>query len=196
MQQMSEKNIRSRKTIGLRVCAGGGLGNVICLVALWCAALLMPQCNALSIRDALGAIESGDDDHAVGYAGEVSRYQIKKNIWRAYSSSSRFWDKNEAWRIAEQVLAVRVDAYRRHTGHAPGAFDIYVLWNAPGQFQRVGYQQKRISRVVAERATRFTNLVRRVESPTMVAVNQKPEKGLLLADRGLPQFALAINAMD
>ena len=193
---MSEKNIRSRKTIGLRVCAVGGLGNVICLVALWCAALLMPQCNALSIRDALGAIESGDDDHAVGYAGEVSRYQIKKNIWRAYSSSSRFWDKNEAWRIAEQVLAVRVDAYRRHTGHAPAAFDIYVLWNAPGQFQRVGYQQKRISRVVAERATRFTNLVRRVESPTMVAVNQKPEKGLLLADRGLPQFALAINAMD
>jgi len=196
MQQMSEKNIRSRKTIGLRVCAGGGLGNVICLVALWCAALLMPQCNALSIRDALGAIESGDDDHAVGYAGEVSRYQIKKNIWRAYSSSSRFWDKNEAWRIAEQVLAVRVDAYRRHTGHAPAAFDIYVLWNAPGQFQRVGYQQRRISRVVAERATRFTNLVRRVESPTMVAVNQKPEKGLLLADLGLPQFALAINAMD
>ena len=193
---MSEKNIRSRKTIGLRVCAGGGLGNVICLVALWCAALLMPQCNALSIRDALGAIESGDDDHAVGYAGEVSRYQIKKNIWRAYSSSSRFWDKNEAWRIAEQVLAVRVDAYRRHTGHAPAAFDIYVLWNAPGQFQRVGYQQRRISRVVAERATRFTNLVRRVESPTMVAVNQKPEKGLLLADLGLPQFALAINAMD
>ena len=196
MQQMSEKNIRSRKTIGLRVCAGGGLGNVICLVALWCAALLMPQCNALSIRDALGAIESGDDDHAVGYAGEVSRYQIKKNIWRAYSSSSRFWDKNEAWRIVEQVLAVRVDAYRRHTGHAPAAFDIYVLWNAPGQFQRVGYQQRRISRVVAERATRFTNLVRRAESPTMVAVNQKPEKGLLLADLGLPQFALAINAMD
>src|SRR5207248_2057565 len=78
MQQMSEKNIRSRKTIGLRVCAGGGLGNVICLVALGCAALLMPQCNALSIRDALGAIESGDDDHAIGYAGEVSRYQIKK----------------------------------------------------------------------------------------------------------------------
>ena len=193
---MSEKNIRSRKTNGLRARAGVGLGNVICLVALGGAALLSPQCNALSIRDALGAIESGDDDHAVGYAGEVSRYQIKKNIWRAYSSSSRFWDKNEAWRIAEQVLAVRVDAYRRHTGHAPAAFDIYVLWNAPGQFQRVGYQQRRISRVVAERATRFTNLVRRVESLTMVAVNQKPEKGLLLADRGLPQFALAINAMD
>ena len=78
MQQMSDKNIRSRKTVGLRVCAGGGLGNVICLVALWCSALLMPQCNALSIRDALGAIESGDDDHAVGYAGEVSRLARQK----------------------------------------------------------------------------------------------------------------------
>ena len=96
----------------------------------------------------------------------------------------------------EQVLAARVDAYRRYTGHTPGAFDIYVLWNAPGQFHRVGYQQKRISRVVAERAMRFTNLVRRAESPTMVAANPKLEKGLLLADRGLPQFALAVNGMD
>ena len=196
MWQMSDKNVVSRESIDLRVCATGGLGKVIYMVVLWCAAFVIPRCNALSIRDALGAIESGDDDHAVGGAGEVSRYQIKKNIWRAYSSSSRFWDKNEAWRVVEQVLAARVDAYRRYTGHTPGAFDIYVLWNAPGQFHRVGYQQKRISRVVAERAMRFTNLVRRAESPTMVAANPKLEKGLLLADRGLPQFALAVNGMD
>ncbi|PYJ79284.1 MAG: hypothetical protein DME22_25655 [Verrucomicrobia bacterium] len=163
MWQMSDKNVVSRESIDLRVCATGGLGKVIYMVVLWCAAFVIPQCNALSIRDALGAI---------------------------------FWDKNEAWRVVEQVLAARVDAYRRYTGHTPGAFDIYVLWNAPGQFHRVGYQQKRISRVVAERAMRFTNLVRRAESPTMVAANPKLEKGLLLADRGLPQFALAVNGMD
>jgi len=58
-----------------------------------------------------------------------------------------------------------------NTGQSPAAFDIYVLWNAPGQFQQVGYQQKRISRVVAERATRFANLVGRLESGAIVALN-------------------------
>src|SRR2546430_3137879 len=106
---MSEKNIVSREPIDSRVCAGGGLGKVICLVALWCAAFVIPQCNEPSIRDALGAIESGDDDHAVAYAGEVSRYQIKKNLRQAYSYTSRFLDKNEAWRIAAQVLVVPTD---------------------------------------------------------------------------------------
>jgi hypothetical protein len=195
---MIEKNIRSARPIDLHVRGGGRLGNIICLGLLFCAAVLAPQCNALSIRDALGIIESGDDDHAVGGAGEVSRYQIKKNIWRAYSSSSRFWDKNEAWRIVQRVLAARVGAYHRYTGHAPAAFDIYVLWNAPGQYQCVGYKQKRISRVVAERANRFTNLVRRTELTAIVAPNRKPDRGLLLADRsgGLPQYALAANGMN
>ena len=116
-------------------------------------------------------IESGNDDRAVGSAGEISRFQIKKNIWSAHSSSPNYCDQNEAWRIAEKVLTARIEDYHRHTGQLPAAFDIYVLWNAPGQFQRVGYQKKRISRVVAERAERFANLVGELESGTILALN-------------------------
>ncbi len=166
-----------------------------CMVLFWCAAFLAVQCRALPIRDALGMIESGDDDHAVGSAGEISRYQIKKNIWRAYSSSSNYWDKNEAWRIAEKVLATRIGDYQRQTGHAPTSFDIYVLWNAPGQFQNVGYRQERISRVVAKRAARFGNLVQLLESSEMIARSRKPEKALPVAHRPevTPQLAVAIT---
>ena len=31
---------------------------------------------------ALSQIESGDNDRAVGKAGEISRYQVLKNEWR------------------------------------------------------------------------------------------------------------------
>jgi len=163
---MRETKTISGEIVGWAKFSGNPVRRVACLLFLWCGAFLAFQCHALPIREALGMIESGDDDHAVGSAGEISRYQIKKDIWRAYSSSSSFWDKNEAWRIAEKVLATRIEGYRRHTRRAPEPFDIYVLWNAPGQFQNAGYERKLVSRVVAERATRFANLVERAESST------------------------------
>src|SRR2546426_8121216 len=57
-----------------------------------CGAVSAIKCNALTVREALGMIESGNNDRAVGRAGEISRYQIKKNVWRKYSSSSRYSD--------------------------------------------------------------------------------------------------------
>jgi hypothetical protein len=36
---------------------------------------------------ALSQIESGDDDHVVGAAGEVSRYQMKPEVWQRYAHS-------------------------------------------------------------------------------------------------------------
>ena len=140
-------------------------------------------------------IESGNNDHAVGSAGEISRYQIKKSIWRAYSSSANYSDKNEAWRISEKILATRSGDYQRQTGHAPAPFDIYVLWNAPGHFQNVEYRRERISRVVAARAARFANLVQQLESTEMIARNRKPEKALPIAHRPevTPQLAVAIT---
>jgi len=193
---MRDRKIQSAAARGLHLPTSRGLGNITYLIAVvWSGAFLALQCQALSIREALGMIESGNDDHAVGSAGEISRYQIKKNIWRMYSSSSRFWDMNEAWSIAEKVLATRIDEYQRLTGHPPSPFDVYVLWNAPGQFQSVGFEQKRISRVVAERATRFGNLVCRPDATTTVAETRKPEKGQTPAGRSAvaPQFAVVIN---
>ena len=40
------------------------------------------QLQAMDRWAALSQIESGDDDHAVGAAGEISRYQLKPEIWQ------------------------------------------------------------------------------------------------------------------
>ena len=195
---MRETKTNLGEVVGWATFSGRGIRSVACLLLLWCGAFLASQCHALSIRAALGMIESGDDDHAVGSAGEISRYQIKKGIWRAYSSSANYCDQNEAWRIAQKILAGRIEEYHRQTRRAPAPFDIYVLWNAPGQFQSVGYQPKRLSQVVAERATRFANLVQRAEPSAIVARGPNLDKGRSFNNRseGAPQFDAGIAGMN
>src|ERR1700744_5210994 len=34
---------------------------------------------------ALGMIETGNDDGAIGLAGEISRYQLSPSVWKCYS---------------------------------------------------------------------------------------------------------------
>src|ERR1044071_139091 len=145
---MAESKLNAGKAMDRRPLVVFAIRNPARVLILVAAVLALP-CGALPIRDALGMIESGNDDHAVGSAGEISRYQIKKDIWQAHSRSSEFWDEKEAWRVTEKVLAARVEEYRRGTGRMPAAFDLYVLWNAPGHFRSMGYEPKRLSRVVA-----------------------------------------------
>lgn len=125
------------------------------------------NCSALTVREALGMIESGNNDRAVGRAGEISRYQIKKSVWRKHSSSSVYVDKDHAWKVAEQVFSIRSREFQRSTSRKPDPFELYVLWNAPGQFRASGYKRNRISKVVAERANRFANLVGVKASPVL-----------------------------
>jgi hypothetical protein len=194
---MAPTESKPRKPVRVRVDDTRAIRNTARLVLLlWCGVFLALPCTALPIREALGMIESGNDDHAVGSAGEISRYQIKKHIWRTYSTSATFWDENEAWRITEKVLAARIDDYRRFTGRSPAAFDLYVLWNAPGHYHSVGYQQKMLSRVVAERATRFANLVGQAEPGASLAGNPKTERQLPVADRSAPQLAAVLTGRN
>jgi hypothetical protein len=108
--------------------------------------------KAMPVREALGQIESGDNDKAHGKAGEVSRYQIRPTLWAIYSKSKNYTDPNEAWEVASQILGVRIYAFAKANNRPPTPFEIYVLWNAPAQIARP-------SRVVSERATRFENLI-------------------------------------
>src|SRR5437762_7245366 len=111
---MRQTNSRSGRAIGRRWQVRYAFRNIARrLLLLGCASLAALPCAALPIREALGMLESGNDDHAVGSAGEISRYQIKKNIWRTYSSSASFWDENEAWRVAEIVLDARIEEFHR-----------------------------------------------------------------------------------
>lgn len=109
--------------------------------------------------EALSMIESGDNDAAIGTAGEVSRYQIKPRIWQGYSQSKAYRDASISARVAGKHLAGLEQAFRTRAGREPGDFDLYVLWNAgPTYYARVNFSAKRVHPIIRERAQRYANL--------------------------------------
>ncbi|HVU28709.1 MAG TPA: hypothetical protein VHG71_13390 [Verrucomicrobiae bacterium] len=108
---------------------------------------------------ALSMIESGDNDYAVGAAGEVSRYQIKPEFWPGGDPS----DASAALATARQIMHVRVKTFERIHGRAPNDYEFYILWNAPGQVDRP-------RAVVGERAHRFENLIKKTDSRQYAAL--------------------------
>jgi len=93
-------------------------------------------------------IESGNNDHAVGAVGEISRFQIRPELWPGGNPH----DPQQALTAAQSTMRPRVDRFQRSHGRRPTDFEFYVLWNAP-------WQADHPSAVVRERAQRFVNLV-------------------------------------
>lgn len=118
--------------------------------------LIFSACLQLQAMDrwaALSQIESGDDDRAVGAAGEISRYQLKPGVWRRYAPTTADWTKPEdALPIAKETMRERCAAFERSVHRPPTDFEFYILWNAPAQIQHPG-------KAVSERAERFCNLI-------------------------------------
>ena len=113
------------------------------------------QVQAMDRWGALSQLESGDDDGAVGVAGEVSRYQIKPEVWRRYAPEKANWkNPDDALSVAKEAMRERCEAFQRSVNRPPTDFEFYVLWNAPAQIQRPG-------KAVVGRAERFCNLVKR-----------------------------------
>ena len=118
------------------------------------------------VREALAEFETGATtskpcagDNGIGSRKEISRFQILPTVWRQYSSSRNYRDPETAWTVAQQVLREREQAFRRATGRDWDYVDIYVMWNAPGEYRRAKWNRARVSRVVMERAHRFANLL-------------------------------------
>jgi len=104
---------------------------------------------------ALSQLESGDDDSAVGAAGEISRYQIKPEVWRRYAPEDADWtNPDSALSVARKAMQERCAAFERTAHKPPADAEFYILWNAPAQIQRPG-------KAVLDRAERFCNLVNR-----------------------------------
>jgi hypothetical protein len=119
----------------------------IVLVMFPMVALGMDRMSALSM------IETGNNDHMVGRAGEISRYQIMKREWRAVSKSRSYSNPSVARTVALRILNQRISRFEALHNREPNDFEFYALWNAPSQVLR-----GRISPVVAERCERFANL--------------------------------------
>jgi hypothetical protein len=113
----------------------------------------------LSKLDAISMIESGDDDSAVGEAGEVSRYQIKPAVWHSLTNSMAYEDRSVSCGVAAQYLSALESSFQSRAGRPPSDFDLYVLWNAGcSYYARIGFSALRVHPVVRERAERFVNL--------------------------------------
>jgi hypothetical protein len=123
--------------------------NVRFLVMLVLASLGLaaPAC-AMDRWEALSMLESGNNDRAIGSVGEVSRYQIRPELWPGGNPQN----PQVALSAAQKTMQSRLNRFVRRHNRQPTDFEFYVLWNAP-------WQTGRPSAVVKERAQRFANLV-------------------------------------
>jgi hypothetical protein len=123
-------------------------------------------------------IESGNNDRAVGAAGEVSRYQIRPYVWRRYSVSRAYRDPRIAKTVAESHMAYLETLFLQATGREATDFDRYVLWNGgPTYYSHIGFKATRVCRTIRDRAERFVNLREMKEEPQttpMLAVAGSP----------------------
>ena len=118
------------------------------------------------LREALAEFETGaikptasQADRKVGSRNEISRFQILPVVWRQYSSSRDYHNPETAWNVTAKILTERGEAFRQATGRDWDYVDIYVMWNAPGQYRRVNWNRAKLSPAVMERAQRFSNLM-------------------------------------
>jgi hypothetical protein len=101
---------------------------------------------------ALSMIESGDDDHAIGPGGEISRFQIGRKLWPGGDPQN----PQVALAVAQEIMRPRLAGFQQSHKREATDFEFYVLWNAP-------WQADHPSAVVTERARRFANLVQLVQ---------------------------------
>ena len=120
------------------------------LILLVLTGLLLGQpVSAMDRWAALSMIESGDNDQAVGPGGEVSRFQIRRELWTGGNPK----DAHDALSAAREIMLPRLEEFQRSHQRPATDFEFYVLWNAPW---RVDHP----SASVTDRARRFANLVR------------------------------------
>ena len=118
---------------------------------------LLPVCGfGMDRLSALSMLETGNDDRAVGSAGEISRFQVKKAEWRTVTNSANYSDSETARKVMIQLMDKRIHTFEEHFGRKPTDFEFYALWNAPSQAL-----SGHVSRKVAERCERFANLCER-----------------------------------
>ena len=119
-------------------------------VVLVCILLPAITCQAMDRWSALSMIESGNNDRAVGSHGEISRFQIRPELWPGGNSQNM----GDALAAAREVMVPRLEAFEKSHGRPATDVEFYILWNAPWTVDHP-------SKTVMERAVRFSNLVRR-----------------------------------
>lgn len=124
-------------------------GRCMKIPAVFCLAMICLTAPAMDRWLALSMIESGDNDLAIGPGGEVSRYQIRSELW----PGGNVQNAQDALSAAQEIMKPRLEGFFESHKRPATDFEFYVLWNAPEEIDHP-------SRTVTERAARFSNLVR------------------------------------
>lgn len=111
---------------------------------------------------AISQIESGDNDKAKGRHGELSRYQIKRSVWKQHFPNEK--DQRhipaEAKRCAKAHLCwleLRLCLVTKTNNPKPR--DVYAAWNLGLEaYARRDYNFNKLPASIKQRADRFTNL--------------------------------------
>ena len=104
---------------------------------------------------ALSQVESGDNDFAVGGAGEISRFQIKRQNWLGGNPH----DAAIALENAKAIMTVRCAQFEKAAKRPATDAEFYALWNAPS----IALAGRPLPKVIAQRAERFANLAAKIE---------------------------------
>ena len=111
---------------------------------------------------AISQIESGDNDKAKGRHGELSRYQIKRSVWKQHFPDEK--DKrhlpDEARRCAKAHLCwLELKLCLIQHVKNPNPRDVYAAWNIGlAAYSQRDYTLAKLPRNIRQRADRFTNL--------------------------------------
>ena len=129
----------------MAMCALAALGVVV-------------SASGMNRWEALSMLETGNDDSAIGRCGEISRFQIRAELWPGGNPQNA----RAALGVARNIMQARVQRFVQTHGRSPTNFEFYVLWNAPAEIDHP-------VPCVAERARRFANLVDRDARQTQAA---------------------------
>ena len=132
------------------------------IVASIAAATAIAFADHMAYLRPLSMLETGNNDYAVGTAGERSRWQIRKTTWRKYTKMS--FDRAINPEIAAVVASAHVQYLRdklttAYGGREPSPAQLYCAWNMGlTGFRRRQYLVSRCPAAVQERAERYANL--------------------------------------
>lgn len=82
------------------------------------ACAFVSSAQAMDRWSALSMIESGDNDHAVGSLGEISRFQIRPALWPGGNPHNA----TVALTAAEKIMRPRVARFEECHGRSPTDF--------------------------------------------------------------------------
>jgi hypothetical protein len=111
---------------------------------------------------AISQIESNDNDKAKGRHGELSRYQLKRAVWKQHfpSEKDQRHIPSAARRCAKAHLCwLELRLCLAKQTKDPNPRDVYAAWNLGLEaFSRRDYNFDRLPDTIKQRAERFANL--------------------------------------